>query len=179
MKFAKRSITLFTALLALSACKIFDKEEPPLCPRVSALADSVAMTKFRPGSGRDAADIGLKVEMTSYHGSCHYNVETKQMNITLQVGIDAERFPAMTGRRADIGYYIAIPAFRPDPRAKQILPLTLDFSSDSNRLHYVDSEVEIAIPIPDLKDLAKYEVFVGLQLTPDELDYNRQQKPAK
>jgi len=179
MNFATRSITLLTALLSLSACKVFDKEEPPLCPRVSALADSVAVTKFRPGSGRDASDVTLKAEMTSFHGTCHYDFETRQMNISLELGIDAERRPAMTGRRADVAYYIAIPAFYPDPNAKQVLPVTLEFPSDSNQLHYVDSAVQISIPIADLKTLPRYEVFVGLQLTPDELTFNRQQKANK
>jgi hypothetical protein len=179
MKFAKRSIALLATLLALSACKMFDKEEPPLCPRVSALADSVSVTKFRPGAGRDAADVAMRAEMTSFHGSCHYDPETQQMNITLQVGIDAERRAAMAGRNADVFYYVAIPAFRPDPRAKQIMPVALNFPSDSDHLHYVDNEVQIAIPMPNFKELAKYEVFVGLQLTPEELAYNRQHKDEK
>jgi hypothetical protein len=179
MNFAKRSIALLTTLLALSACKAFDKEEPPMCPRVSALADSVVMTKFRPGQGRDMTDVELRAEMTSYHGSCRYNAETRQMIIKMQVGIDAERRPALSGRHADIAYYIAIPAFYPDPKAKQILPVSLDFSSDSNRAHVTDGEVEISIPITNLKELPKFEVFVGLQLTPDELAFNRQQKGAK
>ena len=101
------------------------------------------------------------------------------MILTLQVGIDAERRPALTGRRADIAYYIAIPAFYPDPKAKQVLPVTLEFSSDSNRLHYTDGEVQILVPMSDLKELPKYEIFVGLQLTPDELAFNRQQKGSK
>ncbi len=179
MNFAKRSIALFFALLALSACKAFDKEEPPVCPRVSALADSIAMTKFRPGPGRDLTDVELKAEMTSYHGSCAYDAEEKKMRVTLQVGIDAERRPGLAGRHADIAYYIAIPGFYPDAQAKQILPVTLDFPDDSNRVHYTDGEVEIAIPMADFKDLPKYEVFVGLQLTADELAFNRQQKRGR
>jgi hypothetical protein len=176
MNFATRSIVLFTALLALSACRAFDKEEPPMCPRVSALADSVTLTKFRPGPGRDISDVQLMAEMTSFHGECRYDAEAKQMRLTLQVGIDAERRPALAGRQADIGYYIAIPAFYPNPQAKQILPVKLEFAADANRLHYTDGEVEISIPMADLKDWPKYEVFVGLQLTPDELAFNRQQR---
>lgn len=176
MNFATRSMVLFASLLALSACKAFDKEEPALCPRVSALADSVVMTKFRPGPGRDITDVELRAEMTSYHGYCHYDAEANQMRVTLQVGIDAERRPALVGRNTNIGYYIAIPAFYPDPKAKQVLPVALEFDSDSNRLHVTDDEVEISIPMTDMKDLPKYEIFVGLQLTPDELAFNRQQK---
>ncbi|PKU23751.1 hypothetical protein [Telmatospirillum siberiense] len=179
MNFAKRSIVLFSSLLALSACKAFDKEEPPLCPRVSALADSVTLTKFKPGPGRDLTDVELKAEMTSYHGSCHYDAEAKQMHVLLEVGIDAERRPGLAGRTAQVAYYIAVPTFYPDPKAKQILPVTLQFADDSNRLHYTDSEVDIAIPMANFKDLTKYEVFVGLQLTPDELAFNRQQKRGR
>lgn len=176
MNFAKRCIVLISTLLALSACKAFDKAEPPPCPRVSSLADSVTLTKFKPGPGRDLTDVQYLAELTSYHGSCHYDPEAKMMHVNLEIGIDAERRPALGGRTVSMAYYIAIPTFYPDPKAKQILPVTLQFDSDSNRVHYTDSEVEVLIPMSDFKDLAKYEVFVGLQLTPEELAFNRQQK---
>jgi hypothetical protein len=179
MKFAKRSITLLIALLSLSACKAFDKEEPPMCPRVSALADTVTQTKFRPGAGRDARDIEYRAEITSYHGSCHYDPQAREMHVSFEVGIDAERRQALVSRHAVINYYVAIPFFRPDPFAKTLLPVELDFSEDSNRLHVTDDTVNIVIPMPNLKEMIKYEIFVGLQLTPEELAYNRQQKNAK
>ncbi|MTJ83256.1 MAG: hypothetical protein F8N37_19895 [Telmatospirillum sp.] len=176
MKFASRSIALLSSLLALSACKALDKEEPPLCPRVSVLADSAVLTRFAPGAARDDNNKLLTVELTSFHGTCRYDPEEQQMRFTIDVGIDADRFPAMKGQHADIAYYVAIPAFYPNPSGKAQFPLSLDFS-DSRHLHVTDEGLKIAIPMaPSLKDLAKYEVFIGLQLTADELAYNREKR---
>ncbi|MDR3435946.1 hypothetical protein [Telmatospirillum sp.] len=177
MTFVQRSIVLLSTLLALSACKSLDKEEPPLCPHVSMLADSAAMTRFAPGGGQEEKDRQFKAELTSFHGVCRYDPEAKKMLFTLNVGIDAERYPALAGGRADIAYYVAIPAFYPDPQGKALFPVRLDFSQDSKRLHVTDDELEIAIPMSaDPKELGKYEVFLGLQLTPAELAYNRQHR---
>ncbi|MDR3326101.1 MAG: hypothetical protein LBS66_02165 [Rhodospirillaceae bacterium] len=147
-----------------------------MCPLVSALSDSVTLTKFRPGPGRDLTDVKFKAEITDYHGSCEYNAETKQVQLALKVGITADRHVGLDGRYADVNYYIAIPAFYPKLQAKQIIPVKLEFPEKTNRLHYVDDEINISIPQVDLKDMPAYEVFVGLQLTPDELSFNRQHK---
>ncbi len=67
--------------------------------------------------------------------------------------------------------------FFPNAEGKKTLPVALDFPSDTNRLKITDDELEISIPMPlDPKQLNKYEVFLGLQLSPEELAYNRQKR---
>lgn len=179
MNFPRRSAALLLALAALSGCKAFDKEEPAYCPRVSVLADTANLVQFRPGSGRDVSDEQLRAEFASYHGTCRYDKPNKTMTISMNVGIDAERRPGAQGRAADLAYFVAIPAFYPKPEAKVVMPVALQFPDNSNYVHYVDEEVRISIPIEDLKQLKKYEVFVGLQLTPEQLDYNRQKHASR
>jgi len=165
---------LAAAALALAGCSMFEtKKEQPPCPRVSVLADAATLTRFKPGTGRDLTDIDLEASFASYHGTCNFDWDTRVMTITMQVGIDGRLGPAAKQRKADIGYFVAIPTFYPDPKAKLVVPVSLAFAEGTDRVRYVDDEVNIAFPIKDLRDLAKYEVFVGLQLLPDEVEYNR------
>jgi hypothetical protein len=180
MKFSPRCLALVAALLVLSGCKAFDKQEPPLCPHVSALADTVSLTRLAPNAGQDASKALFKAEITGYHGSCRYDAEEKRMLFTLNLDIDVQRLPAMADRHADLAYYIAIPAFYPNPEGKKIMPIGLDFSEGSNWTHVTESDIELSIPMPsDPKELGKYEVFLGLQLTPDEVAFNRAKRNAR
>lgn len=162
------------SVVALSSCKIFVKEEPPPCPRVSILADAAKLVQFRAGAGRDLTDIALKAELVNYHGSCFYDKDNQTMTLTLQVGIDAERGVALTGDTATISYFVTVPEFFPQPAAKKILPVTLQFSKNSNHLRVTDGDVEIKFPIKSTKEMERYELFIGLQLDQAQLDYNRQ-----
>jgi hypothetical protein len=179
MKFAGRITVLLSVLVALSACKAFDTQPPPPCPRISILGDAAKLTRFRPGPGRTAADAELTAELSSFHGSCTYDAAKRNMTVTLQVGIDAALRPAAKEWTADLSYFIALPVFYPNPNAKRVIPVYLEFSSGDGRVHYTDDEVEVSFPVLEIKELAKYEVIVGLQLTPEQVEYNRQRKTMR
>ena len=166
---------LLLAGLPLAACSALETRDLPPCPRVSVLADASKLTRFRPGDGRDPTDVELQAEFLSYRGSCNYDPEKKVITLTLTVGIGVARGPAAKGPVQSLAYFIAIPAFYPDPKGRSELPVTVEFPEKADRVRYTDDEVEVSIPIANLKDLGKYEVFLGLQLDRAALDYNRRQ----
>jgi hypothetical protein len=159
------------ALLALSGCKVFVKDEPPPCPRVSVLEDASKLVRFT-GASRDPNTIQMSAEITKYRGSCFYDKDDKKMEVTLNVGIDAFAGPAFTGGKQQLQYFVAIPAFS-GPEGKQIFPLAIEVPKDSKGTHITDGDVTLTFPVRDIKKLEAYEVFIGFQLTPEELDYNR------
>jgi hypothetical protein len=166
-------LSVGASLLALSGCKVFVKEEPPPCPRVSILADAAKLVQFRPGPGRDITDIAYKVQVVNYAGSCFYDKEYHVMTVDLQVGFDAQRGAALSEDSQEIRYFISVPTFFPQPDAKEIFPLTLKFSKNAASLHVTDQDAKISIPVKSVKELERYEVFIGLQLDEAQLDYNR------
>lgn len=170
---------LILAALPLAACDTFDTKEPAPCPRVSVLADTAKLTRFKPGEGRDLTDVVLQAEFLSYRGSCVYDAEKKVTKLTLQVAIGAQRGPAAVDREQSLAYFVAIPAFFPDAKGRSVMPVNIAFPDKVNRVRYTDEELEIAIPVANLKDMPRYEVFVGLQLDPAELDYNRRQSGSR
>lgn len=54
------------------------------------------------GAGRDITDVELLAGIASYKGSCTYNIDTRIMTVIFQLGIDAERGPAMSGRTTSL-----------------------------------------------------------------------------
>jgi hypothetical protein len=162
---------VFTALLALSGCKIFVKDDPPPCPRVSVVEDASKLVRFT-GAGHDANTIAMSAEITKYRGTCFYDKDEKQMDVKISVGIDAFAGPAFPGGAQRIDYFVAIPAFS-GPEGKKIFPVKLDIPKDPKGMHIDDGEVSLTFPVKDIKKLEAYEIFVGFQLTPEELDFNR------
>jgi len=160
------------ALLALSGCKVFVKEEPPPCPRVSVVEDASKLVRFHPGS-HDAKDIEMSAEIVKYRGSCFYDRDDKTMKVSLDIGIDAYAGPAFAEGTRTIEYFVAIPAFFPSADGKKIFPVKLDIPAGPKGVHVTDNDVRLTFPVKDIKKLEAYEIFIGFQLPQDELDFNR------
>ncbi len=178
MKTAIRLMSLALVAAALSGCSSWfeKKQEQPPCPRVSILSDASRVTHFRPGPGRDLTDVVLQAEFGNYSGSCYYDFKTETMSLKMQVGIDVARGPAAEGRKDKLSYFIAIPAFYPKPEAKIVMPVEVEFPANTDKVRYTDNELEVTMPIKKLRDLAQYEVFLGFQMEPAEIEYNRSQR---
>lgn len=171
-----RKISLLALALVpvLASCSVLDKKEPPPCPKISVLSDAAQVTVFRAGPGRDLTDVDSEVQIAGYQGSCGYS--DNKLKITLQLGLTATRGPADTDRKAETAYFVAVPGFYPKPEAKAVFPVSIPFIENVTTAKYVDEEVTMELPWTGGNDLSKYEVFIGLQLTPDQLEHNRRQK---
>ncbi len=172
----RRVVVLAAVGLCLTGCGIFaDKKTPPPCPEISVLSEASKFTQFRPGPGRDITDITLQGEITGFKGSCSYDKGEGKMTVTLQVSMVFTRGPAAQSREAQAEYFIALPAFYPKPEAKRVMGVRLLFDSAADHLRITDNEVEITLPMKDFaKDLPNRAIYLGFQLDPAELEYNRQ-----
>lgn len=169
-----RTVILTVAVGALASCSSLSKPKEALpCPQISMLADTSRVTKFRDGPGRDITDIEYEAEIGAYTGECVYK-DDDSVQMTLTVAIDAMRGPAAPGNAAEPSYFIAIPEFYPSPAAKSVLPVRIEFPENISKVRFRDEDIVMRIPLKGKKG-AEYEVFLGFQLTPDQLDYNRRQ----
>ena len=167
------AVVLLGSAVALSGCKLFVKEDPPPCPRVSILADASELTRFRPGPGRDITDIALQAKIADYHGACQYDKDSHKMNIALKVGLDLQRGAALGDQKTSLQYWVSVPTFYPYDGAKKVLTVNAEFPRNRDQLHVTDGEVELSFPVRNVKELERYEVFIGLQMDEAELQYNR------
>lgn len=166
--------------LALSACST-KKKEPPPCPPIYILSDAKSVTKYRPGPGRDLTDVDVDAEIVGWNGDCAYKEKKDKadgwnVNVDLQVSIEAKRGPANVGRKAELTYFVAIPAFYPKDEAKAEFPVTIEFPEGVNSVRHVDEPVHLTIPVKQKDLIDNYEIYLGFQTTAAELEHNRSGK---
>ncbi|MGE5505955.1 MAG: hypothetical protein ACM31L_16155 [Actinomycetota bacterium] len=174
LRLARTLAVLLAAPVALSACAMFDKKEPPPCPPVYILSDAATVTKFRDGPGRDLTDVDVEAEVVGYKGDCSY--DEKGAKVNLQVTIEAKRGPANSKGKSKLSYFVAIPHFYPSPQAKAVFPVEVEFPDGTNQVRYTDEAVSMRIPVKTKDLIDKFEIYLGFQTSQEELDMNRKVK---
>ncbi len=168
-----RGLTLAAIALVLSSCGILDRSQPPACPRVSIIGDAARVSKFRPGSRQDLTDLLFEAEITGLGGDCQYDDEGVTVDLT--VFMTGARGPADLSRAGSVDYFVAIVGPDREILVKEGLSLRFDFAESRTRTALTD-EVEQRIPLRSQSRGPEYEIMVGFQLTPDEIEQTRRRR---
>jgi len=173
MRFVRFLVPLIlggAALVLLSACN----RTPPACPRATILGDSASITKFRDETGRDLTDVTAQAEIVDVAVECNY--DRTGVDVAMQVAIAATRGPADRTRVADFEYYVAIADSQRNILAKEVFRVRFQFPQTQSRVGQVE-ELAPRIPLKDRAEGVSYQIVVGFQLTPEELEWNRTRRP--
>ena len=182
-----RLTAVIVLLVFLVACETindfnpFDTNILPRCPTIKFLKDADKITAYKPGTGRDISDISYEAELTGFSGECEYFGDDgiyTSVTLTLQVSLDITLGPAEKTRRVKLNYFVAIPAFFPDPKGKSSFSRIVKFPRDRNSISFVDDVIEIAIPLNENRQGPGIKVFTGFELSKDQLEFNRQRNNA-
>ncbi|MEQ8584764.1 MAG: hypothetical protein RLO01_07140 [Thalassobaculaceae bacterium] len=155
------------AALAVSACA--SEPEVRACPPAGAVAGVERMTSFRPG-GEDLTDVRFTARVDAVESVCAYDDEG--VEVAMNVWLVAERGPADTDRQADLQFFIAIEDGPGNFTAKEVYDVSMPFEGNRRRVGILE-EVDIEIPTPADKSFADIRILVGLQITAEQVDYNR------
>jgi hypothetical protein len=169
---------LVPVALLLSACsgEMFQRTEERPCPPVLLESSTATLTQFRPGPGRDLTDVVMEAELAGYQGECQYDDETGVVTVDLALDINASLGPAATDRSQTLRYFVALPRFYPSERGKQVFETTLAFPDSMNRVRYVGEELSIEVPMDPNESALDYPIYIGFQLTQDQVEFNRAQR---
>ena len=140
------------------------------CPSVAIVRDAAEVTRFREGSGRDLTDVTGRAVLADYTGGC--TPREDRVTVDLNLVLAAEQGPASQAGTADYRYFVAIADAAGDILAKQEFDTTVAFPAGQRRAGTVE-ELTQTIPLEDGATPADYQILVGFQLTPEQLDYNR------
>ncbi len=149
----------------------------PPCPNVFALADARQFDRFRSG-GKGTADIDFAVKLDEWSGSCSYKQNGEVWDVTVDVvpTFIVKRGPANANGGAQYQYFAAIPALFPKPEGKQTAWATIQFPEGVNTVQVVGDALEVTFPIRSNEVVDAYTVYLGLQMTPEEIARNRRDK---
>lgn len=161
---------LLLAIAPLAACN----RTPPPCPKVSIISDGATVTRFREGTGRDLTDVTAQGQIVDVAVACDY--DRRGVDVALQVAIAAVRGPADRSRVAEFDYFVAVADPQRNILAKEVFRVGFRFPQNEQRVGTVE-EIEPRIPLKARADGVDYQIVVGFQLTPEEIEWNRTQRP--
>lgn len=160
------------ACLVLTGCGLFGDGPPPRpCPPVFVLEEADRLTKFRAGPGRDITDIAFEARIADFTGSCED--DDGKMELDLAIDFAVERGPANRSNEARFTYFVAIPKFYPQPEGKRRFDVVARFEGGRTR-GVRREELNLNIPVPKGQSTRDFEIYLGIQLSPEELEFNKE-----
>lgn len=165
-------VLLAPVILAVAGCGAFTREDPRACPNVRIDATTAQVTVFAPGRGRDVTDQILTATVTGLEGGCSYDKAGvyAEMNVTFEVELGPGAPPS---REVSFSYFVAMPDYFPAAGAKQVYTIAVKFPPNVSRVVYRDEKLSVRLPLGEGETAAGKNIYVGLQLTEDELRFNR------
>lgn len=180
--FVARAAGVALLAFALTGCAMFDKKAPPPCPRVVILKDASKLTRFAPGPGRDLTDVLFEAAISGFGpvSGCDYadvNSDTGEgpLEVNADVMVELARGPADVKRKADFSYFVRITDKDGNILTGKSFKAEVDFPGNRNRLIWTDDPFYMYIPLKKGQTGRDYQIFVGFDLSHEELQYNRKQ----
>lgn len=159
-------------LLALAGCGFGDRGPPPPCPAAFAVNEARELTRFA-GQGRDLTDVLFEARILEVAVVCEYDDGIVEADMRVRFVTDDG--PANQGRDVRLVYFVAIATLDRKIVAREEFELQVPFEGNRKRVAAVD-EVSPRIPLQSGQTGADYVIYVGLALTPAELQYNRENR---
>jgi len=143
------------------------------CPRTSILGIASEIDVHRPGGGEDLTDLMFRIEISGVTVECRPTKE--RVATTLSIALAAERGPASQGSPW-VSYFVSV-VERGTERIldKQVYRGRIPFEPDQRRNVAIE-EWDQVIPLPKGKMGKDYEIVVGLNLSPEQLDAARRRR---
>lgn len=157
-----------------------DKTPPPPCPKVNLLADAATLTKFRPGPGEALIDVLFEAEFANVLMGCEHDIDDETnagtLGIDLQMLIQASRGPADKSREGLIRYFVTLTDKEQSILGKEVFEVKAPFPGNRTRVRVTDDPVEMTVPLKAGQTGRNFQIYVGFQLSQEELAYNRRKR---
>lgn len=171
MKPPPRALAALFCLVATGCGLLGGDDYVPPCPRAVVLADAQSVTAFRPGPGRDLTDILHEGAIAGLASACEYD-DDGYVDFDIDIGFELAIGPASPDGVAHWEYFVVV--VDPDQKrvAKRTFTIDLRFEATAFRTQLVEQVTQriVYAPWPDARG---YQIFVGFQLTREQLDYLR------
>jgi hypothetical protein len=145
------------------------------CPLMGVLYESSRLVDFATAEER-YANIRYTGEVRGVRGLCRY-VGDDPITMNLEIDMEFGRGPAAQDRRHTYRYWVAVTRRGIVPIEKQYFEVEVEFPRDRSVVTRTEEIERIVIPraTADLSG-ENFEILVGLDLTPEQLQFNRDGK---
>lgn len=153
--------------LVLAGCASEPETRP--CPQAVVLSDAARQVKFN-GQGRDLTDVLFEASIETGQLACEY--DDNVLDVDLQVRVVAARGPANSDRLANVSYFVAVARTDQTVLARESFDIAIPFPGNRTRVSGLE-EIGQVITLTGDEHGGHYRIYVGLDLTHEELEYNR------
>jgi len=188
---ALSAVAALCAVLLVGACDtegtplegmFGDAPLPPKCPTVKILREAIRVTQFKDDVGRDLTDVTGEARIADFSARCLYSVDDEtgkgEVGVELTVAMEVARGPANDAGIADFPYFVSITDKQKNILTKRVVPFHVQFKKNAFQLALIDQPLLLRIPIKPPTKGDAFLIYIGLQLTPEQLDYNAKNSPA-
>ncbi len=174
----RRNLAGIFLVLVAAGCGMFGgaKVAQYPCPQAGILKDAQRLTKFLPGPGRDLTDVLFQVRLANVRTTCAYDKSGVKIDMLNDIAI--ERGPADKSRMAVFAYFVAIANPAGTILARERFTALIPFVPNVSRAVAAE-ELEQMIPLPRGRSAENYRIIVGLQVTREELEFNRRPRQRR
>lgn len=162
----KAGAAVLIAGLALAGCELVGEQRKIPCPEVLILGDAGRLVRFAEGSGRE--NVAFEARIADFRGSCDYDDNGVEVEMLVEIAV--ERGPENEDAEAAFEYFVAVPAHLSRPGGKRILPVKGRFENGAATFR---DNVAVFVPLAEPDDGPATLILLGLQLTPEEVEFNR------
>ncbi|CAK7192129.1 hypothetical protein COMNV_00314 [Commensalibacter sp. Nvir] len=178
-------IPLFAANFLWGCAEKQTYEFPPVCPKITVLSSASDYYQFY-NHIQDLSHLDIRASILGVKGKCVDdpknidNAENKKkgksyvdrIDTTLNVIIQAQQGPAAQHKKYQIPYFIATIKNGAIVDKKNLIA-RFDFPDNVDQLTLKSEPLLFKLPSTPARTPDGYELFLGFQLTPDQLSYNR------
>lgn len=147
-------------------------KEAALCPGAAALVEASTLTVFPAGTTSDPSHALYQVAVNSVTSDCDIDKHEQTADASLEIHFTATR--TLTGEAAQyrVPYFVAVRQ-GPDIISKKVFWATFSFPPGGTAVAFTEDVDSTVVKIATDKQSYDYQILTGLQLTRDELEYNR------
>ncbi|HXC55351.1 MAG TPA: hypothetical protein VNU97_08660 [Rhizomicrobium sp.] len=159
------------SLFLLSGCQ--SAKDKAMCPTASILASTSALTAFKPGMQGDPAGELYTVQITGVQVSCSFDRDEGTTDSNLDISFRATRAPSGDGANYTAPFYVASLLTGTTIVGKQILATAFSFAPGEATTTFTQNVPSTVIKFDNGRKPYEYGLLVGLQITREQLDYNK------
>ena len=170
LKPISRLLAVCVAAFAVSSCT--DDKKIEFCPGMTAVLDAYMAATFKPGMPALPTNALYTVEIVNVKGNCSFDKQGKTSDSNLTVTFGATRARPGDAAQYTVPYFIAVTQGE-TVITKTQRKVTFSFAPGAKFASFQDDINDVALVTDGEKKPYDYQILVGLQLTKEQLDYNR------
>ena len=150
--------------------------DPDICPLPTIFKTTQELVRFKPGAGYDLSQALFHVKLNTFQGEC--DIGKKEITLTIDLSMTALRGAAMTKDQSQFAYWVWVVDRNKKVLTRNRTPVITKFEGRDSRIDFSDI---FDVIIPQREDHAPpdWRIYIGLELTKEELAYNRRRLGSK